>query len=235
MKQIQKRKNNAKQQEKKKFDSSQLIKLMTAQKQKQQKGSKDVENLIGMSFYKIPIQKFSPEINQYLQKYKKESKNMHNFKATVSFIQCNLSSLEGLKFDGKQVKHLRADYNSLKGDSLQFIAQNFPNLLTLNLKHNQIANLEDLVHLQRLKNLEYLNLSFNPVKQFQDYKSTIFQYLPELQNLDNDADVDDSMQDTSEDLMLYSSEEESESSFDDYEESSDEDQKKKNKRKKVKK
>ncbi|CAD8141061.1 unnamed protein product [Paramecium octaurelia] len=227
MKQIQKRKNNSKKQERIKLDSSQLIKLMTAQKQQQQKGSKNVNALIGMSFYKIPIYKFSPEINQYLQKYNKEQ--------TVSFIQCNLSSLEGLKFDGKQVKHLRADYNSLKGDSLQFIAQNFPNLLTLNLKHNQIANLEDLVHLKQLKNLEQLNLSFNPVKKFQEYKSTIFQYLPQLYILDHDADIDDSMQDTSDDFMLHSSEEESDSSFDDYEESSEEDKKKQNKRKKVKK
>ncbi|CAD8147058.1 unnamed protein product [Paramecium pentaurelia] len=228
MKQIQKRKNKSKQQQKVKLDSSQIIKLMTAQKQKQEKGSKNFCNLIGMSFIKIPIYKFSPEINQYLQKYNKET--------TVSFIQCNLTTLEGLNFDGTQVKYLRVDYNSLKGDSLQFIAQHFPNLITLNLKHNQIANLEDLVHLKHLKNLEDLNLSFNPVKKYQDYKTTIFQHLPQLSNLDNEMDTDDSMADTSEDLILQSSEdEESEASFDDYEESSEEDKKQKNKRKKVKK
>ncbi|CAD8058536.1 unnamed protein product [Paramecium sonneborni] len=226
MKQIQKRKNKSKQQERIKLDSTQIVKLMTAQKQK---GSKNNIRFIGMSFIKIPIYKFTPEINQFLQKYKKES--------TVNFIQCNLTSLEGLNFDFEQVKHLRIDYNSLKGDCLQFIAQNFPDLYSLNLKHNQIENLSDLVHLKHLKNLQDLNLSFNPVKRQQDYKQTIFKLLPQLLNLDNEMDIDDSMADTSEDMILQSSENESESeaSFDELEDSSEEDKKKKNVRKKVKK
>lgn len=99
-------------------------------------------------------------------------------------MKCELISLDNLSVDGSKVESVRINYNYLKGDSIKIISKLFPKLRYLNLRHNLISDLDvwikklnyskDLKDLKELKELEHLDLSFNPVRNYRDYKKIIF-------------------------------------------------------------
>ncbi|CAK84903.1 unnamed protein product (macronuclear) [Paramecium tetraurelia] len=217
MKKKQTKKQQQQQQKKQTpLNSGQLIKLMDEQ---HKKGQYKEYPLYGLNFAKIPIITFTPEINKYLQKYPNESKYCTDMTliASIGFTKCYLNSLEGLEYAGEKVATIIMNYNNLQGDSLLKISKLFPNITHLNLSHNQISKIEDLQHLNKFKKLEHLDLRFNPVKRYKDYRKIVFEQIPQLQLLDYDQDVDDSMDNSSRDNWLSSQVEESESeaSFDD--------------------
>ncbi|CAD8140728.1 unnamed protein product [Paramecium pentaurelia] len=196
-----KKKIQQKQKLKTQFNSKELIKLLDDQHKRGQ--YKDF-SLYGLSFAKIPIINFTPEINKYLQKYPNET--------YIGFTKCHLDNLEGLEFQGDKVLSIKMNYNNLKGDSLLRISKLFPNITYLDLSHNQITKIDDLKHLNNFKKLEHLDMRFNPVKRYKDYKKIVFEQIPQLQNLDDDQEIDDSLDNSSRDNWL-SSQDESEASL----------------------
>ncbi|CAD8055413.1 unnamed protein product [Paramecium sonneborni] len=205
-----------------KLSITKLIKLMDDQHKRGQ--YKDYP-LYGLSFANLRINIITPEINKYLQKFPNEISRFYK----MSFMQFGRIGLSRRKINFNKYEL----YNYLRGDSLQKISTMYPNITHLDLSHNLISNIEDLNHLKNFKNLQHLDLCFNPVKRFKEYRKIIFELVPDLQNLDDQQDIDDSDDNSSRDNWESNQEEsESEASFN--EESSDEDVKPK-KRKKVKK
>ncbi|CAK83495.1 unnamed protein product (macronuclear) [Paramecium tetraurelia] len=102
----------------------------------------------------------------------------------LSFEKCGLTTLDGFP-KLKKLQNLEFENNSLTGTAIKFIADNFKELINLNLSQNNIKSVDDLKPLASLTKLESLELKDNPLTKEAGYHKKVFQLLPSLKVLDN--------------------------------------------------
>ncbi|KAI8994306.1 hypothetical protein BC832DRAFT_596360 [Gaertneriomyces semiglobifer] len=114
----------------------------------------------------------------------------------------------------EQLQKLELGDNRLSGEQLNSLAA-LPNLLSLDLSNNAIADVEQLEPLIRLPSLRHLVLLETGVAKRPDYRTTVFDLLPNLLTLD---DMD---KDGNEVEILSEDDEEEDEELDEYDEGRD--------------
>ncbi|CAD8162912.1 unnamed protein product [Paramecium octaurelia] len=124
----------------------------------------------------VKITKFTEEMAALFTK--------HQSLLGLAFEKCGLTTLEGFP-KLKKLQNLEFENNSLTGTAIKYIADNFKELINLNLSQNNIKSVDDLKPLASLTKLESLELKDNPLTKEAGYHKKVFQLIPSLQVLDN--------------------------------------------------
>ena len=74
--------------------------------------------------------------------------------------------------------------NNFDGNELKNLP-NYENLSQIKLANTKIKSFEDIHHLKKFKNLIFLELEESPICKLENYRTKIFEILPELAYLDN--------------------------------------------------
>eukprot|EP00921_Rhytidocystis_pertsovi_P005199 GHVQ01009004.1.p4 GENE.GHVQ01009004.1~~GHVQ01009004.1.p4 ORF type:complete len:280 (+),score=71.19 GHVQ01009004.1:160-999(+) len=102
---------------------------------------------------------------------------------TLSCNQCGLKSLDGFPLMST-LKTFELTDNYMNG-GLERLVEVCPNVRTLILGGNKIKTLEHISPLKQLKELQFLDLDVTPLSELPDYRSKVFELLPQLKALDN--------------------------------------------------
>ncbi|CAD8093239.1 unnamed protein product [Paramecium sonneborni] len=136
--------------------------------------------------------------------------------------KCGLTTLEGFPKVSK-LQNLELENNSLTGAAIKFIADNFKELLNLNLSQNNIKSVDDLKPLASLTKLESLEVKDNPLTKEAGYHKKIFELLPSLKVLDNKNQKGEEVLDDDGDEDIDDDEFDDEDGDDSYDESEEDD------------
>ncbi|CAD8082357.1 unnamed protein product [Paramecium sonneborni] len=124
----------------------------------------------------VKIQKFTEEMAALF--------TQHQQLLGLTFEKCGLTTLDGFPKLSK-LQNLELENNSLTGTAIKFIADNFKELINLNLSQNNIKSVDELKPLASLTKLESLELKDNPLTKEAGYHKNVFQLLSSLKVLDN--------------------------------------------------
>ena len=134
----------------------------------------------------------------------------------------NFPKLENLQIVSKYLKYfnnliqIELNGNKLKGDDLEILLKNCPDLYKIKLEHNLIENLDNLKCLANYK-IKKINLEGNPLtKKNENYRKELFQMVPSLESIDGYDKDGNEVEST-----LYNEEDEEEGDDADYEEGED--------------
>ncbi|CAD8171384.1 unnamed protein product [Paramecium octaurelia] len=145
----------------------------------------------------------------------------HQQLVSLSFEKCGLTTLDGFP-KLKQLQNLEFENNSLTGTAIKFIADNFKELINLNLSQNNIKSVDDLKPLASLTKLDSLELKDNPLTKEAGYHKKVFQLLPSLKSLDNKNEKGEEVLDDEGDEDLDDDEFDQDDSYDESEEDDEE-------------
>ena len=134
----------------------------------------------------------------------------------------NFPKLENLQIVSKYLKYfnnliqIELNGNKLKGDDLEILLKNCPDLYKIKLEHNLIENLDNLKCLANYK-IKKINLEGNPLTtKNENYRKELFQMVPSLESIDGYDKDGNEVEST-----LYNEEDEEEGDDADYEEGED--------------
>lgn len=122
----------------------------------------------------IIVKKFTEEDKKLLEQFSKLK--------LLSFNCCKLSSLDSLP-SICSLEELQLSDNFLSGKELSKLLI-YPRLTKLKICNNRIDNFDDFKVLDKLKDLNFLDLTENPITQKPNYRNKIFEILPKLVYLD---------------------------------------------------
>ena len=134
----------------------------------------------------------------------------------------NFPKLENAQIVSKYLKYftnliqIELNGNKLKGDDLEILLKNCPDLYKIKLEHNLIENLDNLKCLANYK-IKKINLEGNPLTtKNENYRKELFQMVPSLESIDGYDKDGNEVEST-----LYNEEDEEEGDDADYEEGED--------------
>ncbi|CAD8063563.1 unnamed protein product [Paramecium sonneborni] len=156
--------------------SSQKNKILEQiQKQRRSQSRQNDSKINSLHFQSIQIEEFSKEIDEYLKSFS----NLQQ----LGFQRCKLQALNNLS-EYKNINSLNLEENVLDDGCIKLIVQKFPSLTFLNLKKNQIKELNEIEQLKQLDQLTHLFLDKNPACEDENWTQKIWDLLPKLKALD---------------------------------------------------
>ena len=122
----------------------------------------------------LTIKEITPEEKEYLENFK----NVKVF----SFNLTKLKSLNNLP-QFPNLSEIELSDNLLSGEELHKLII-YPEIKKIRLANNKIKQIKDLDSFQHLTQLNFLDLSQNPINSIENYRKKIFELIPSLNFLD---------------------------------------------------